>query len=211
MQTSRGRRGGGMRGKLLLLHQQGLVQLALMLLDLLLHVGDCTCNLEEKERGCNELGLAIDTGVKMNKKGSQREGWSWNRSDRILRKKWHKQGLVHRALWGWRVEDKKGEQTLSVSVTETQSVTQQQANCCHGNILKLEQFTRLHHVAVFVVTWEIKACFVRKRRSYSWSHNLHTLWCVDSLAALVVEWGQKHCVAPASSAAGFVNAGTPSL
>ena len=44
MQTSRGRRGGRMRG-MLLLHQQCLVQLALMLLDLLLHVGDCTCNL----------------------------------------------------------------------------------------------------------------------------------------------------------------------
>lgn len=56
MQTSRGRRGGGMRGKLLLLHQQCLVQLALMLLDLLLHVGDCTCNLDEKERRYNALG-----------------------------------------------------------------------------------------------------------------------------------------------------------
>lgn len=31
----------------------------------------------------------------------------------------------------------------------------------------------------------------------------------NSLAALVVEWGRRHCVAPASSAAGFVNAGTP--
>lgn len=49
MQTSRGRRGGGgMRGKLLLLHQQRLVQLTLVLLDLLLHVGDCTCNLRER-------------------------------------------------------------------------------------------------------------------------------------------------------------------
>lgn len=47
--------------------------------------------------------------------------------------------------------------------------------------------------------------------SHSWSHVLCMLRCVDSLAALVVEWGQKHCVAPASSAAGFVNAGTPSL
>lgn len=37
-----------MRGKLLLLHQQRLVQLTLVLLDLLLHVGDCTCNLGEK-------------------------------------------------------------------------------------------------------------------------------------------------------------------
>lgn len=68
-----------MRGKLLLLHQQCLVQLALMLLDLLLHVGDCTCNLDEKERRCNDLvkdKLAIDTGVKdkVNKKGSQRKG-----------------------------------------------------------------------------------------------------------------------------------------
>lgn len=45
VQTSRGGRGGGMRGKLLLLHQQRLVQLTLVLLDLLLHVGDCTCNL----------------------------------------------------------------------------------------------------------------------------------------------------------------------
>lgn len=55
MQTSRGRGGGGgMRGKLLLLlHQQSLVQLALMLLDLLLHVGDCTCNLSEKETSCH--------------------------------------------------------------------------------------------------------------------------------------------------------------
>lgn len=51
MQTSGG--GGrrrGMRGKLLLLHQQRLVQLTLVLLDLLLHVGDCTCNLGEKRR-----------------------------------------------------------------------------------------------------------------------------------------------------------------
>lgn len=32
---------------------------------------------------------------------------------------------------------------------------------------------------------------------------------VDSLAALVVLWGRKHCAAPASSAAGFVNAGRP--
>lgn len=38
-----------MRGKLLLLHQQRLVQLTLVLLDLLLHVGDCTCNLEGKD------------------------------------------------------------------------------------------------------------------------------------------------------------------
>lgn len=37
-----------MRGKLLLLHQQRLVQLTLVLLDLLLHVGDCTCNLGER-------------------------------------------------------------------------------------------------------------------------------------------------------------------
>lgn len=37
-----------MRGNLLLLHQQRLVQLTLVLLDLLLHVGDCTCNLGEK-------------------------------------------------------------------------------------------------------------------------------------------------------------------
>lgn len=36
-----------MSGKLLLLHQQRLVQLTLVLLDLLLHVGDCTCNLGE--------------------------------------------------------------------------------------------------------------------------------------------------------------------
>lgn len=43
-----------MRGKLLLLlHQKRLVQLALMLLDLLLHVGDCTCNLGEKGGSCN--------------------------------------------------------------------------------------------------------------------------------------------------------------
>lgn len=41
-----------MRGKLLLLHQQRLVQLTLVLLDLLLHVGDCTCNLRWK-RGNN--------------------------------------------------------------------------------------------------------------------------------------------------------------
>lgn len=46
MQTSGG--GRGMRGKLLLLHQQRLVQLTLVLLDLLLHVGDCACNLAEK-------------------------------------------------------------------------------------------------------------------------------------------------------------------
>lgn len=32
---------------------------------------------------------------------------------------------------------------------------------------------------------------------------------VDSLAALVVEWDRKHYAAPASSAAGFVNAGMP--
>lgn len=38
-----------MRGKLLLLHQQRLVQLTLVLLDLLLHVGDCTCNLRRKK------------------------------------------------------------------------------------------------------------------------------------------------------------------
>lgn len=38
-----------MRGKLLLLHQQRLVQLTLVLLDLLLHVGDCTCNLGRAE------------------------------------------------------------------------------------------------------------------------------------------------------------------
>lgn len=38
-----------MRGKLLLLHQQRLVQLTLVLLDLLLHVGDCTCNLGRRE------------------------------------------------------------------------------------------------------------------------------------------------------------------
>ncbi len=38
-----------MRGKLLLLYQQRLVQLTLVLLDLLLHVGDCTCNLHEKK------------------------------------------------------------------------------------------------------------------------------------------------------------------
>ena len=31
----------------------------------------------------------------------------------------------------------------------------------------------------------------------------------DFLAALVVEWGQKRCVAPATSAAEFVNAGMP--
>lgn len=35
--------GGGLM--LLLLHQQGLGQLTLVLLDLLLHVIDCTCNL----------------------------------------------------------------------------------------------------------------------------------------------------------------------
>lgn len=38
-----------MGGKLLLLHQQRLVELTLVLLDLLLHVGDCTCNLGESE------------------------------------------------------------------------------------------------------------------------------------------------------------------
>lgn len=32
---------------------------------------------------------------------------------------------------------------------------------------------------------------------------------VNLLAALVVEWGQKHCAAPATSAAEFVNAGMP--
>lgn len=31
----------------------------------------------------------------------------------------------------------------------------------------------------------------------------------NSLAALVVEWGQKHCAAPATFAAEFVNAGMP--
>lgn len=31
----------------MLLHQQRLVELTLVLLDLLLHVGDCTCNLRE--------------------------------------------------------------------------------------------------------------------------------------------------------------------
>jgi len=35
------------RGRLLL-HKQGLGQLALVLLDLLLHVIDCTCNLARK-------------------------------------------------------------------------------------------------------------------------------------------------------------------
>lgn len=39
-----------MRGKLVLLHQQSLVQLTLVLLDLLLHVGDCSCNLKEMRR-----------------------------------------------------------------------------------------------------------------------------------------------------------------
>lgn len=38
-----------MRAGGLLLHQQGLVQLTLVLLDLLLHVIDCTCNLQEEE------------------------------------------------------------------------------------------------------------------------------------------------------------------
>ncbi len=32
---------------------------------------------------------------------------------------------------------------------------------------------------------------------------------VNLLAALVVEWGQKRCAAPATSAAEFVNAGMP--
>lgn len=32
---------------------------------------------------------------------------------------------------------------------------------------------------------------------------------MNLLAALVVEWGRKHCAAPATSAAEFVNAGTP--
>ena len=44
-----------MRGKLLLLHQQRLVQLTLVLLDLLLHVGDCTCNLDEEREGLSQL------------------------------------------------------------------------------------------------------------------------------------------------------------
>ena len=48
-----GRGGGGggrgqVGGRLLLFHQQGLVELALVLLDLLLHVADCTCNLDRK-------------------------------------------------------------------------------------------------------------------------------------------------------------------
>lgn len=45
VQTRGGGSGWGMSGKLLLLHQQRLVELTLVLLDLLLHVGDCTCNL----------------------------------------------------------------------------------------------------------------------------------------------------------------------
>lgn len=32
---------------------------------------------------------------------------------------------------------------------------------------------------------------------------------INLLAALVVEWGRKHCAAPATSAAEFVNAGKP--
>lgn len=50
VQTSGGG-GGGVRGKLLLLYQQRLVQLTLVLLDLLLHVGDCTCNLGDGRGG----------------------------------------------------------------------------------------------------------------------------------------------------------------
>jgi hypothetical protein len=42
-------RGGEGAEGLLLLHQQGLGQLSLVLLDLLLHVIDCTCNLQEEE------------------------------------------------------------------------------------------------------------------------------------------------------------------
>lgn len=60
-----------MRGKLLLLHQQCLVQLALMLLDLLLHVGDCTCNLGEKERSCH-LVKYITTWAMTQGKGNKR-------------------------------------------------------------------------------------------------------------------------------------------
>lgn len=49
-----------MGGKLLLLHQQRLVELTLVLLDLLLHVGDCTCNLGESKskKNRNEQKMA---------------------------------------------------------------------------------------------------------------------------------------------------------
>lgn len=194
MQTSRGRRGGGMRGKLLLLHQQCLVQLALMLLDLLLHVGDCTCNLDEKER-C-----------------SQRVGWSWN----VFEIEYWGKSDINKDLCWWRVENQRRTKSLSHRNTVCYSTTSKVfswepfkawaihtltscGGCCH-----------MRNYAMFCE--EKKSPFTSAHmESHSWSHILRMLWCVDSLAALVVEWGQKHCVAPASSAAGFVNAGTPSL
>lgn len=122
MQTGRGRRGGGMRGKLLLLHQQCLVQLALMLLDLLLHVGDCTCNLDEKDRRYNGHWHRSKGQKRIKKKrfakGRLVPKHVW---DRILRKKWHKHGLVHPALWWWRVENKK-RRTNSPSQSQKHSL-----------------------------------------------------------------------------------------
>jgi hypothetical protein len=83
-----GGRGGQVGGRLLLLlHQQGLVELALVLLDLLLHVADCTCNLDRK--GWDKVNSRTSDGQRQqpwqevmgytNKKGS----WMTERMKRL--------------------------------------------------------------------------------------------------------------------------------